>query len=58
MSKPAYEMSAAGRLDLLQTWNHLAEQASLEVADQVLADIESAILDVAKTPERVTGGRI
>jgi plasmid stabilization system protein ParE len=52
MSRPQYELSAAGRLDLLQTWNHLAENASLEVADQVLADIESAIEEVAKRPAK------
>ena len=52
MSKPIYELSAAGRLDLLQTWNHLAEHASIEVADQVLADIESAIHGIAKVPAK------
>ncbi len=55
MSKPTYELSAAGRLDLLQTWNYLAEHASLEVADRVLADIEAAICDIAKAP--ATGHR-
>jgi toxin ParE1/3/4 len=50
MSKPAYELSAAARLDLLHAWNYLAEHTSLEVADQVLTDIESAIIDLAKTP--------
>jgi plasmid stabilization system protein ParE len=50
MRKRAYELSAAGRLDLLQTWNYLAEHASLTAADKVLADIEEAIRKIAKTP--------
>ena len=50
MSKPLFELSAAARLDLLQVWNYLAENASLDVADKVAADIESAIRTVARSP--------
>lgn len=50
MSKPRYELSAAARFDLLQTWNYLAEQATLDVADKVVADIESAIVRIVRTP--------
>jgi len=32
-------------------WNYLAEDSSLRVADKVLADIESAILKLTKTPQ-------
>ena len=50
MRKHPYELSAAARLDLLQTWNYLAEHASLKVADKLLADIERAIRTIAKNP--------
>jgi plasmid stabilization system protein ParE len=50
MSRSPYQLSALARLDLLQIWNYLADHASLEVADKVSADIESAIRVVAKSP--------
>jgi antitoxin ParD1/3/4/toxin ParE1/3/4 len=50
MSRRAYELSAAARLDLLQIWNYLAEASSLNVADKVVADIEASIRKIAKTP--------
>ena len=50
MRKRPYELSAAGRLDLLQIWNYLAEQASLKAADRVSADLERALRKLAKTP--------
>ncbi|MFI5381789.1 MAG: type II toxin-antitoxin system RelE/ParE family toxin [Tepidisphaerales bacterium] len=50
MSRASFELSAAARLDLLRIWNYLAENASLEVADKVVADIESAIRTAARSP--------
>ena len=50
MSRRPYELSAVGRLDLLQIWNYLAEHVSLKVADQVSAEIEQAIRKLTKTP--------
>lgn len=50
MNKPPYALSAAARLDLLQAWNYLAEQASLKIADKVLADIENEMRKIAKAP--------
>jgi antitoxin ParD1/3/4/toxin ParE1/3/4 len=52
MSKRAksYELSAAARLDLLRIWNYLAEHASLNVADTVLADLEAGMERVAERP--------
>ena len=50
MKERWFELSAAARLDLLQAWNYLAENASFDVADKVLADIEAAIREVAKSP--------
>jgi toxin ParE1/3/4 len=50
MSKRSYELTALARLDLLHAWNYLAENASLDIADRMLADIESAIRAVAKAP--------
>ena len=50
LRKPAYELTTAARLDLLQVWNYLAEQASIGVADKVVADLEAGIRKVAQTP--------
>lgn len=50
MNSGDYDLSAAGRLDLLQIWIYLAEHASIDVADKVLADIEAGILRVARSP--------
>src|ERR1035437_868919 len=50
MSRPAYELTATARLDLLQIWNYLADEASLEVADQLLRDIESGIELLVESP--------
>jgi toxin ParE1/3/4 len=50
MSPRAYELSAAARLDLMRIWNYLAENASVDIADNVLTDIEAAIKKLAKHP--------
>ena len=50
MSRRRYELTARARLDLLQIWNYLAERASLDVADKVAADIESAVERLVQTP--------
>jgi plasmid stabilization system protein ParE len=50
MESPGYELSSAARLDLLQTWNYLADHASVEVADRVLRRIEIGIRRIAKSP--------
>jgi toxin ParE1/3/4 len=50
MNTPAFELTAAARLDLLQAWNYLAENASLDVAETVLGDIENALERLAHTP--------
>lgn len=50
MDNVPFELSAAARLDLLQTWNWLAENPSLEVADRVLADLEQAMYKLVDTP--------
>lgn len=50
MKKSPYELTAAARLDLLHIWNYLAENASLNVADKVISDIERAMRKLVKTP--------
>jgi plasmid stabilization system protein ParE len=50
MSGSPYELTALARLDLLQAWNHLATEASISVADRVLQDLESAILNLVAMP--------
>ena len=50
MKNQAYEITALGRLDLLQIWNYLAEADSLDAADQVLEDIEKAIERIVEFP--------
>ena len=50
MIDPSFELTSAVRLDLLQIWNHLAEEASTEAADTVLADLERAIEFLAEFP--------
>lgn len=43
MSEPEFQFTAVARLDLLEIWNYLADEASLDVADKVLNDIEGGI---------------
>jgi len=38
MRRP-FRLSRQARLDLLQIWNYLVEQASFDVADRVIADL-------------------
>jgi plasmid stabilization system protein ParE len=52
MSRRPYELSAAARLDVLQIWNYLAENAPFAIADKVSKDIESAVREIAKSPNR------
>ncbi|HUO08270.1 MAG TPA: type II toxin-antitoxin system RelE/ParE family toxin [Phycisphaerae bacterium] len=50
MKDSRFELTAGARLDVLSIWNHLAEEASIEVADYVLRDIEKAIEKVVESP--------
>jgi len=50
VKRPLYDLSAAARLDLLKIWKYLAANASLNIADKVSADIESAIHELASSP--------
>jgi toxin ParE1/3/4 len=50
MNGRTYELTALARLDLLQMWNHLATEASIEIADRVLRDVEDAIMNLTKMP--------
>jgi plasmid stabilization system protein ParE len=45
-----YRLSDAAGVDLLQIWKYLAERASLEVADKVIADLYEGMDKVGKTP--------
>jgi plasmid stabilization system protein ParE len=51
MTYRSFHFTAAARLDLLQIWNYLAEHATLNDADRVLANLERAILRLSKSPE-------
>jgi toxin ParE1/3/4 len=48
--KRHYRLSRAARTDLLQIWNYLAESASFDVADKVIADLNAGMEKVARTP--------
>ena len=50
MTNPKFELSALARLDLLESWNYLAENASLDHADRIIGDIEKAIQQLTKSP--------
>jgi len=50
MRRRPYQLTSAARLDLLHAWNYLAEAASLQLADKVIADIEASIEKLAKSP--------
>lgn len=50
MTSRSFEISAAARLDLLEIWNWLAENSSLDTADRVLAELEEAMNKLARTP--------
>lgn len=50
MSRRRYALSAAARVDLLHVWNYLAENASFDVADKTIAQIQRGIAIVARTP--------
>ena len=39
----SYEFTSLARLDLLEIWNYLAEEATPTLADGLLAEIEDAI---------------
>ena len=45
-----FELTAAARLDVLQIWNYSAELASVDVADAILSDLESAMMRLAERP--------
>jgi toxin ParE1/3/4 len=49
MRRP-YRLSREARTDLLQTWNYLAESASFDVADKVIADLYRGMDKLAQTP--------
>ena len=50
MSRREYELSPDARLDLALIWNYLAEHASIDVADRIINDIESAIPTLVGSP--------
>jgi plasmid stabilization system protein ParE len=46
----SYEFTSLARLDLLEIWNYLAEEATPTLADKLLAEIEDAIETLVKIP--------
>jgi len=50
MKTTPFELTSAARLDLLQIWNYLAELASVDVADAMLSDLESAMMKLSDRP--------
>src|SRR5258708_6027586 len=49
MSRP-YRLSREAKTDLLQIWNYLAEHASFDVADKVIADLYDGMDKIGKSP--------
>jgi toxin ParE1/3/4 len=45
-----YRLSRLARTDLLQIWNYLADTASFEVADRVVADLYVGMDAIAASP--------
>jgi antitoxin ParD1/3/4/toxin ParE1/3/4 len=45
-----HQLTPAARLDLLQIWNYVADNVSIGVADQVVADLRAAFRKLAKLP--------
>jgi len=45
-----FELTAAARFDVLQIWNYSAELASVDVADAMLSDLESAMMKLTDRP--------
>ena len=48
--KRACRITRHARTDLRQIWNYLAEYASFEVADNVIADIHAGIEQIERSP--------
>ena len=48
--KRLFRLSRQAKTDLLHIWNYLAEQASFDVADKVIADLYAGMDKLAKTP--------
>lgn len=49
MSRPRFVLTAEARTDLLEIWNHIAED-SFDRADQVLARLYDTFTRLARTP--------
>jgi plasmid stabilization system protein ParE len=49
MKRPS-RITRQARTDLRKNWNYLAEHASFEVADKVIADIRDGIEQIEKSP--------
>jgi plasmid stabilization system protein ParE len=49
MKRP-YRLSREAKTDLLQIWNYLAESASFDVADKVVADLKKGMDQLGKSP--------
>jgi antitoxin ParD1/3/4/toxin ParE1/3/4 len=45
-----YQLSNIAATDLMEIWLYLADTASIEVADHVIADIREALTRVAEVP--------
>lgn len=50
MKNPAYLITRPAQLDLLHIFHYLVEEASLPVAERIIADIETGIRRVAEFP--------
>jgi len=50
MKAMSFELTSAARLDLLQIWNYFAELVSVDVADAMLFDLESAMTKLSDRP--------
>jgi toxin ParE1/3/4 len=50
LKRRRYKLTRAARTDLLHIWNYLAESASFDVADKVIADLANGMDRVAETP--------
>jgi len=45
-----FYLTTQARLELRETWNYLAEKASIDVAEAVCGDIKAAIRKISESP--------
>ncbi len=50
MKNSGYELTPSARLSVLEIWNYLAENATIAIADEVLAGLETSIQLIIERP--------